>query len=162
MPTTKKENFYFGLMMCTGMVIVMTFYNLFVNGLVGTVSVPKILLQMCLGFLIAFLLELFIVGPVAHRIAFALPYDKSNQLLVILSISICMVTGMVLCMSLYGLGMTYLTGGLEGRALIGSYFSIALKNFVFAFPLQLLLMGPLVRYLFKAIKRKGTMELHGS
>ncbi|MBP1963507.1 hypothetical protein [Paenibacillus aceris] len=148
MPITKKEDFYFGLMMCAGMVVFMTFYNLFTRGLIGTISLKEILAQLILVFFIASLLELFIVGPVAKKIAFSLPYDKSKKAFVIVSLAFFMVSGMVLFMSLYGLGNAYFSGSLVGESLLESYLSLVLKNFVFAFPLQLIIVGPLVRYLF--------------
>jgi hypothetical protein len=156
LPTTKKEDFYFGLMMCCGMVVFMTFYNLFTHGLIGTVSLKEILTQLVLVFIIASLLELFIVGPVAKKIAFSLPYDKSKKVFVILSLAFFMVSGMVLCMSLYGLGSAYLSDSLIGESLLASYFSLVFKNFIFAFPLQLIIVGPIVRYLFvKFVKDKS-------
>ncbi|WVD78994.1 hypothetical protein T3H97_25580 [Paenibacillus sp. LX16] len=102
MPTTKKENFYFGLMMCLGMVVFMTLYNLYTNDLIGTISLKVMVFQ-------------FI----------------SKKVFVILSLSCCMVIGMVLCMSLYGLGTAYFFNG------------------------QILIVGPLVRYLFAKFV-KGT------
>ncbi|RAV09894.1 hypothetical protein [Paenibacillus contaminans] len=147
MPTTKKGNFYFGLMMCFGMVVGMTFYNLMTNGLIGTISLKGILIQLILGFITAFLLEVFVVGPVAKKIALSLPYDKSKKVFVILSISLCMVIGMVLFMSLFGLGMAYLSESPIGGSFLESYFSLVLKNFIFALPLQLIIVGPLVRYM---------------
>jgi hypothetical protein len=159
LPTTKKESFYFGMMMCFGMVIVMTFYNLFINGLIGKVPLNGILIQLMLTFIIAFLLELFIVGPSAQKIAFSLSYDKSKELYVILSISFFMVVGMVLIMSLYGLGIAYFFNTLGDESLLKSYYSLAFKNFIFAFPLQLIIMGPIVRYLFaKFVKGQRMME----
>lgn len=141
------------------MVVVMTFYNLLINGLIGIVPLKGILIQLMVGFMIAFILELFIVGPAARKIAFSLPYDKSKKLFEILSISFCMVVGMVLCMSLYGLGAAYLSNGLGEESLLKSYYSIASKNFIFALPLQLFIMGPIVRYLFtKFIKGRRIME----
>jgi sterol desaturase/sphingolipid hydroxylase (fatty acid hydroxylase superfamily) len=145
--------------MCFGMVIVMTFYNLFINGLIGKVPLNGILIQLMLTFIIAFLLELFIVGPSAQKIAFSLPYDKSKELYVILSISFFMVVGMVLIMSLYGLGIAYFFNTLGDESLLKSYYSLAFKNFIFAFPLQLIIMGPIVRYLFaKFVKGQRMME----
>ena len=134
--------------MCLGMVVCMTFYNWFTNGLIGTISLKGILLQLIQIFITAALLELFIVGPVAKRIALSLPYDKSKKVYVILSLAFFMVTGMVLFMSLYGLGAAYVSNLLVGESLIESYFSLVFKNFIFAFPLQLIVVGPLVRYLF--------------
>ncbi|NRF95547.1 hypothetical protein HQN89_32410 [Paenibacillus frigoriresistens] len=148
MPTTKKENFYFGLMMCFGMVVFMTFYNLFTHGLIGTISLNEIFTQLILVFIIASVLELFIVGPVAKKIALSLPFDKSKKVYVILSLAFFMVSGMVLFMSLYGLGTAYFSDSLIGESLLESYFSLIFRNFIFAFPLQLIIVGPLVRYLF--------------
>ncbi|CAM4492935.1 hypothetical protein FHS16_005355 [Paenibacillus endophyticus] len=156
MPTTKKENVYFGMMMCVGMVICMTVYNLFTNDLIGKISWIGIVVQLLLGFAVAFLLELFIVGPIAKKLAFSLPYDKSKKLFVILSLTFFMVIGMVLCMSAYGLLNAYLANGLGGQSLFESYLSIVFKNVIFAFPLQLIIIGPLVRYAFvKFIKAKA-------
>jgi hypothetical protein len=155
LPTTKKEDFYFGLMMCSGMVVFMTFYNLFTHGMIGTISMKEILTQLILIFIIASLLELFIVGPVAKKIALSLPYDKSKKVFVILSLAFFMVSGMVLFMSFYGLGTAYFSDSLIGESLLESYFSLVFKNFIFAFPLQLIIVGPLVRYLFvKFVKDK--------
>ncbi|UVI29211.1 hypothetical protein [Paenibacillus spongiae] len=158
MPTTKKENVYFGLMMCSGMVVFMTFYNLITNGLIGSISLTGILSQLVLVFITASLLELFVVGPVAKKIALSLPYDKSKKGLVILSLAFCMVSGMVLCMSLYGLGTAYFSNSLMSDSLLDSYLSLVFKNFIFAFPLQLLVVGPLVRYLFKKFVKGKTMK----
>jgi len=158
MPTTKKENFYFGLMMCAGMVVVMTFYNLIINDLIGELHLKEILVQLLFGFIVAFILESFVVGPIAQKLALSLPYDKSKQLFVILSISFFMVIGMVLCMSLFGLVTAYLSNGLE-ESLLKSYFTIVSRNFIFALPLQILIMGPIVRYLFtKFVKSQKMME----
>ena len=100
------------------------------------------------------------VGPVAKKMAFSLPYDKSKKGLVILSLSFFMVTGMVLCMSLFGLGMAYVTNSLGGGSLFAQYVSMVGKNFLIAFPLQLILVGPLVRYLFvKFVKGRGVAEI---
>lgn len=156
LPTTKKEHVYFGLMMCTGMVVVMMTFNLFKNGLIGSMSPLEILFQFILCFIVAFLVESFIVGPVAQKVAFALPFNKSNKVLGILAISCCMVVGMVLIMSLYGMVTAYFANQLEGKSLLETYLHTILRNFSLALPLQILIIGPLVRLLFdKFIKGKG-------
>lgn len=157
-PTTKKENFYFGLMMCVGMVIFMTSYNLITNDLIGKVSWTVILIQLILGFIVAFLLESFIVGPLAKKIVISLPFVKSNKVLFILSLSLCMVCGMVVCMSVFGFVSSYLANGLGSEGLLNSYLSILLKNFVFALPLQLLIIGPAVRFLFSKFIKGNMMK----
>ncbi|WP_422656827.1 hypothetical protein ACK8P5_13660 [Paenibacillus sp. EC2-1] len=158
MPTTKKENFYFGSMMCVGMVIFMTSYNLITNDLIGKISWKGILLQLILGFIVALLLESFIVGPIAKKIALSLPFDKSNKVVFILSLSLCMVCGMVVCMSVFGLVSAYLANSLVGESLIYSYLSIVFKNFVFALPLQLLIIGPVVRFLFSKFVKGNVVK----
>ncbi|WP_144266436.1 hypothetical protein [Paenibacillus curdlanolyticus] len=52
--------------------------------------------KLLLVFMIASIVELFIGAPIAKKIAFALPYDKSKKLLVILILAFLMVSGMVL------------------------------------------------------------------
>lgn len=106
-------------------------------------------------FIIATLLELFVVGPVAKKLALSIPYDKSNKVFVILFLAFFMVSGMVLCMSLYGLGNAFFSDSLHGESLLASYFTLVFKNFIFAFPLQLLIMGPLVRFAFVKVVKKS-------
>ncbi|WP_282137192.1 hypothetical protein [Rossellomorea aquimaris] len=160
MPTTKKENLYFGMMMCIGMVVVMTFYNIVINDLLDTISLTGILVQLILGFIVALLLELFIVGPVAHKMVFSLPFDKSKGLYVILFTSLFMVVGMVCLMSLFGLGMTYFFDGPGESTLVENYFSIASKNFIFALPLQLVIMGPFIRFVFAKFVKGQAETVH--
>lgn len=86
---------------------------------------------------------------------FKLPFDKSKKLYVALAISTCMVVGMVLCMSVFGLITAALSNGLNENSLFSAYLMIVLKNFILAYPLQLLIMGPLVRGIFvKFVKPK--------
>ncbi|WP_442956437.1 hypothetical protein [Paenibacillus sp. YIM B09110] len=65
MPETKREEFYFGMMMCIGMVIFMTSYNLIRNDLIGTISIADVIMQLVVGFIVAFIIEWFVVGPIA-------------------------------------------------------------------------------------------------
>ncbi|QKS46595.1 hypothetical protein HUB94_16735 [Paenibacillus cellulosilyticus] len=154
MPTTKKEEAIFGLMMCFGMVVFMMTYNLIRHDALGSMNAVEFLLQLILCFVVAFLLEAFVVGPVAKKVAFSLPYDKSKKLYVIVSLALCMVLGMVTLMSLYGL----LTNGLNGEPFFRSYFTLYFYNFIFALPLQLLIVGPTVRFVFgKWVKNRGAV-----
>ncbi|MED0949056.1 DUF2798 domain-containing protein [Bacillus mobilis] len=148
MPTTRKESLQFGMMMCLGMVIIMTFYNLLMNGVGGSIHIKEIALELLIGFIIALLIEICIVGPCAKKLVFALPFDKSKKVNIIIAMATVMVIGMVFFMSFYGMAMMYLHGGLQGDSFISMYFSIFIKNFIMAYPLQLIIMGPLVRFLF--------------
>ncbi|MEF7655184.1 DUF2798 domain-containing protein [Bacillus thuringiensis] len=148
MPTTRKENLQFGMMMCLGMVIVMTFYNLLMNGSGGQIHIKEIALELLIGFIIALLIEISIVGPCAKKIVFMLPFDKSKKINIIIAMATAMVIGMVFFMSFFGMIMMHLHGGLQGDSFVSIYFSIFIKNFIMAYPLQLIIMGPLVRFLF--------------
>lgn len=78
-------------------------YNLYINGIIETVTLKKFVVQLGTGYVVALLMELFVVGPFAKRIAFSLPLDKSKERNVILLVSTCVVIGMVLTISVYGL-----------------------------------------------------------
>jgi hypothetical protein len=69
------------------------------------------------------------------------------------------VVGMVCMMSLFGLGMTYFFEGPGESAIVENYISIVSKNFIFALPLQLVIMGPFIRFVFaKFVKGQGMAE----
>ncbi|KAA6449379.1 DUF2798 domain-containing protein [Bacillus swezeyi] len=156
MPTNKKEGLIFGIMMCFGMVFIMSIYNLLINGTIGSFSITTIF-ELVIGFIIALVLDLFIVGPLAKTITAKLPIDRSKKVYVILTMTTCMVTGMVLLMSAFGLAASALSHGLSGTSILNAYMMIVLKNFILAYPLQLLIMGPLVRGIFvKFVKGKMT------
>ncbi|MGM0949318.1 MAG: DUF2798 domain-containing protein [Bacillota bacterium] len=156
MPTNKKEGLIFGVMMCFGMVCVMSIYNAIINGAIHGFSLVTAF-EMIIGFIVALLLDLLLVGPLAKKIAFSMPFDKSKTLYVVLAVSTCMVIGMVLCMSVFGLVTAALSNELNGDSLFSAYLMIVLKNFILAYPLQLLIMGPLVRGIFmKFVKPKLT------
>ncbi|HDX9611003.1 TPA: DUF2798 domain-containing protein [Bacillus toyonensis] len=159
MPTTRKENLQFGMMMCLGMVIVMTSYNLLLNGAGGPIQIKEIALELLIGFMIALLIEICIVGPCAKKIVFAIPFNKSKKVNIIVAMATAMVIGMVFFMSFYGMAMMYLHGGLQRESFVLSYFSIFIKNFIMAYPLQLIIMGPLVRFLFVKFVRKKTVNV---
>lgn len=148
MPTTKKESLQFGLIMCFGMVIVMTIYNFYLNGMIGKMTFTEGISDFFIGFVIAFILDMFIVGPNAKKIALKLTANTTKKLYTILAISICMVLGMAFFMSIYGLASTYLHNGFTSNSVVADYFSVFGKNLIVALPLQIIIMGPLVRFIF--------------
>ncbi|MGA5691502.1 DUF2798 domain-containing protein [Cytobacillus pseudoceanisediminis] len=157
MPTTRKERLYFGSMMCFGMVVVMTIYNMFMNDLFGMISFKGIVIQFILAYVIALALDLFFVGPLARKIVSSLPFNKRNVPLFVISMSTCMVFGMAFCMSFYGLVTSYLHVGIQNGTLYKDYLHIFTMNFIFALPFQLVVMGPIIRMLFiKFITKKNT------
>ncbi len=84
MPTNKKEGMLFTTLMCFLMVFGMSTYNLLLHGEFSLYALSKGLLP---GFIVAFILDVFIVGVLAKKIAFSLPFNKEKRLLLILTIS---------------------------------------------------------------------------
>lgn len=127
------------------------------NGAGGPIHIKEIALELIIGFIIALLIEICIVGPCAKKIVFALTFDKSKKVNMIIAMATTMVIGMVFFMSFYGMAMMYLHNGLHGDSFVTIYFSVFIKNFIMAYPLQLIIMGPLVRFIFGkfVLKNKG-------
>ncbi len=146
MPKNKKESFIFTLMMCTIMVLVMTFYNMFrSHGTEGLIV--QTLIGFPLGFVVAFVGDWFLVGPLAKKVAFKFVGHNDPVIKKALVISSCMVTGMVIYMSLFGAIMG--VGFTEGL-LMAWLINIPL-NFIVALPLQLVVAGPIVRFGFSKV-----------
>ncbi|WP_314068063.1 DUF2798 domain-containing protein [uncultured Vagococcus sp.] len=141
MPTNKKEGIFFTVVMCSLMVLGMTIYNIalvegFNMGLVKSVA-----FGFFPGFIVALVLDVVVVAPVAKKLAFKLPINKEKPLQVILAISGCMVCGMVIFMSIFGL---VTEGNFSGNIFL-NYLIVARNNLVMALPLQWLIVGPLAR-----------------
>lgn len=149
MGKTKFEKSIFTLMMCFGMVLGMTIYNMLLNEGFHSGFFNNLLHEFWLGFIIALLLDIFIVGKLAKPIAFKIvkPTPVTKQIKVILTISLCMVIGMVLCMSMYG---AILAVGFNINTL-KLYPLCVVRNFIMAIPLNLLIVSPLVRFSFSKL-----------
>lgn len=162
LPTTKKESIQFGFIMCFGMVFFMTIYNFYLNGMLGELTFIEGVSDLFIGFIIAFILDLFIVGPNAKKIALKLTAKTSNKLYKILSISICMVIGMAFFMSIYGLVTNYIHNGYHANSIMSDFLSVFGKNFIVALPLQIIIMGPLVRFIFVKFIKSNEMVSMGN
>lgn len=138
MPKNKKESMIFTTIMCFLMVFGMSLYNLILH---NSFSWTALAIGLVPGFIVAFVLDVYIVGKIAKSVAFKLPINKEKMLHKILAISICMVTGMVLCMSLYG--VIFENGISEGFLM--TYLQAIGFNYIAALPLQLLIVGPISR-----------------
>ena len=149
MGETKFQKFIFTLMMCFGMVLGMTIYNMLLNEGFHPQFFNNLLKDFWLGFFVALLLDIFIIGKIAKPIAFKIlkPTKTTKEIKVILTISTCMVVGMVLLMSMYG---AIVAVGFNSTALKIYPLCIA-RNFIVALPLNLLIVSPLVRMSFNKL-----------
>lgn len=158
MPTTRKESLYFGLIMCFGMVFFMTLYNFYLNDTIGQISFKEAITDFGIGFIVAILLDLYFVGPIAKKIAHLLTVNTTKVIFKVLAISTCMVIGMAFFMSIYGLVTNAFHGGAYPDSIALELATIFGLNFIVALPLQIFVMGPLVRFIFmKYIKDPGTV-----
>lgn len=148
MPTNKKEGIIFTSLMCFCMVFGMSLYNLVIH---NQFTWTALLLGLIPGFVVAFILDVFIVGVIAKKLAFKLPINKDSKLQLILTISSLMVLGMVTCMSLFGI----LMGGSGSEDLLSAYLTAWKMNVIAALPLQLLLVGPFSRKILSIFQVKN-------
>ena len=157
MGQTKSQKFIFTLMMCFGMVLGMTIYNMLLNEGFHDQFFNHLLKDFWLGFIVALLLDVFVVGKLAKPIAFKIvkPNKDTKPIKIILTISSCMVVGMVLCMSMYG---AITAVGFSTMAL-KIYPLCIIRNFVVALPLNLLIVSPLVRFLFGRLFPVNTQQV---
>ena len=145
MPTNKKEGIIFTVIMCSLMVIGMSTYNLFLH---GNLNLSELLIGFIPGFIVAFMLDVFIVGVVAKKIAFKLPINQNSKIQLIIAISTLMIIGMVTFMSMFGLIMN----GQMSSLTIATYLGAWGTNFIMALPLQLIIVGPFSRYILGLIQ----------
>ncbi len=144
MGETKVQKKVFTLMMCFGMVLGMTTYNIILHNGLTTDVFSHLLKEIGFVFIIAFILDNFIVGPFAKKQVFSRVSSDTKTIFVILSISTTMVVCMVLLMSIFG---SIISEGFSLNA-VKIYPKTVLLNFIAALPLNLLIVSPLVRALF--------------
>ena len=144
--------------MCFGMVLFMSNYNLYINGAFGHITVAEALTGSFIGFIIAMLLDLYLVGPIAKKITFKLVGKKDSMVLTIMTMSVTMIFGMVFFMSIYGLVTNYLQGNLSSGSILEQYFAIFGNNFIVALPLQVIVVAPIVRFIFNKFIKNSSNE----
>lgn len=160
MPQNKRESLIYTVLMCFVMVLWMSVYN--VAMLHGELSF-SVIQSAWLGFPIAYVFAMccdwFLVSKLAKGFAFRFLVKPgvSSPLKIVIAVSCCMVVPMVLIMSLYG--------AVEAATHSGAWGSIPMiwlinipRNFIMALPFQLLIAGPLVRFLFRKAFPVGCVQ----
>lgn len=163
MPTNKRESFIFSIMMCFVMVFWMANYNIArMTGGVSFASIHEAWAGLPLAYCFAFCCDWFIASPLAKKVAFGyIIKPETSKKLYPYIVSTCMVVPMVVIMSLFGVfeNASQMPGGLS--FVLGAWpvlwaQNIAL-NFIMALPFQLLIAGPVVRWLFRRLFPVGTV-----
>lgn len=150
MPKTKFQNFVFTLITAALMAYLMIVYSIAINSPTGLVN--AVFLEAAKEFLIegiiVFLLAFFIAGNLAKKLAFRIVNPKKdNNMLVILTIQTFTVCIMVTLMSIYALFAQHLIN----TNVIGNYITLVCKNFIMAYPLQIFIVGPIARNIFRLL-----------
>ncbi len=151
MPKTKFESVVFTAVTAWCMVYGMTLYNLVLA--MGSFTNQSFLLafeEMWLEYIIIALCAYFISSPLAKKLALRVVQTGDRPIIIILCIQAFTVIFQVTLASILGVWHGY---GFDAQ-FIPNYLLTYCKNFAMAFPLQLVLMGPLCRVLFRVVFRR--------
>lgn len=164
MPTNKRESLIFTFIMCFCMVLWMSIYNVALQ--YGEFN-GKIIAEAWLGFPLAYIFAMccdwFIASPMAKGFAFThlVTPGKSSPRAMALAVGSCIVVPMVIIMSLYGAceGLTHMPGGILANLYsVPAIWMINIPhNFVMALPWNLLVAGPISRFVFRRAFPVGTV-----
>ena len=153
MPKNKFQEVIFTIIMVFFMVYAMICYNISLNigGMSNEVFLSAFHELIIMGP-IAFILDFFLVGPIAKKKAFMIVNpQKDNPFMIVLAISVLSIIGMCPLMSL---AATLLFKD-AGNQMIAVWFQTTVFNFPMAFFWQLIYAGPIVRFIFRHIFREN-------
>ena len=155
MPETKFESVIFTAITAWLMVYIMTLYNTVLATGHFTNSTFLIAFQsMWVEFVIIFLCAFFISSRVAKYFAFRVVTPADRQIVIIVTIQIFTVLSQVAMASILGVYHGY---GFNSQ-FIPNYLATYCRNFIMALPVQIFLVGPIARGLFRAMFRRANGE----
>ncbi|RRG18464.1 DUF2798 domain-containing protein [Weissella viridescens] len=159
MPNNKHESLIFTIMMCFVMVLGMSLYNAYlIQGHLSVAMLSQAWLGFPFAYIVAMALDVFVVSKNAKTIAFKyIIKPNQSQAAIGITISICMVIPMVICMSGYGAVVGALHTGVW-HDFLGQWMQNIGKNVLIALPLQLLIAGPIVRKTFRRVFPVGVIQ----
>jgi hypothetical protein len=153
MPVNKKEHLVYTFFMVLFMAIVMTSYNVILHNGFSIESIKMAWLMFPFTFVIAFLCEWFFVGKLAMKFSHKFLKEEDLLLKKIVITALFFVTGMVTLMSFFG---PLLSNGFSTDLPLIWVKSIPV-NFAMAYPLQILIAGPIVGFVFRKLFPLGTL-----
>lgn len=161
MPRTRGESIFFTAITAWMMVYVMTLYNtVLAMGSFTNATFLLALKDMWIEYIIIALLAYFVSGHLAKICAFRVVQPGDRPIFIIFAIQTFTVIWQVAFASVLGVYHGY--GFTEN--FIPDYLVTYCRNFVMAFPLQLILVGPLARLIFRTLflkhkNNKSTNEI---
>lgn len=148
MPKTRGESIFFTAITAWMMVYVMTLYNTVLASRSFTNATFLIALKnMWIEYIIIGLLAYFVSGHLAKMCAFRVVKPGDRPIFIIFAIQTFTVIWQVTFASFIGVYHEY---GFTVN-FISDYMITYCKNFIMAFPLQLIIAGPLARLIFRTI-----------
>lgn len=152
MPKTKLETLFFTVITAWMMVYIMTLYNMVLaTGSFTNATFLAALKGMWKEYIIIFLLAYFVAGRIAKFLAFRVVMPMDRPILIIFAIQTFTVVVQVGFASIMGVHHSY---GFTTN-FIPDYLVTYCRNFIMAFPVQLILVGPLARLIFRTVFRRG-------
>lgn len=159
MPTNKRESLIFTFIMCFCMVLWMSIYNVArMYGHIGMDVIADAWIGFPPAYIFAMLCDVSVASPLAKGFAFKhlVTPGKSSPRAMTLTVSSCMVVPMVIIMSLYGAFEGAFHAGTLAVVPMAWLTNIPL-NFVMALPWNLLVAGPIARFVFRRAFPMGTV-----
>lgn len=153
MPKNRLQETVFTIMMVFVMVYAMICYNIAIE----TGGMKNFVFAAALGELpimvvVGFILDTFIAGPLAKKLAFKfVTPGKDRPIAIIIAISVFSIWLMCPMMSLVA---TILFNGGFNPEMFATFCQLFVRNFPMAFFWQLFIAGPLVRFIFGKIFRE--------
>lgn len=148
MPKTKAQSVFFTATTAWIMVYIMTLYNTVLATDSFTNATFLIALKgMWVEYIIIFLCAFFLSSRVAKFFAFRVVQPGDRPIAIILTIQVFTVVCQVALASIIGLYHGY---GFDGNWL-PNYLMTYCWNFVMALPVQLLIAGPIARWIFRRV-----------
>ncbi|MBE6067599.1 MAG: DUF2798 domain-containing protein [Clostridium lundense] len=152
MPTTKFQQVIYALLTVVITVHLLVFYNLAIEmgGMSNQVFVAAREV-IAIEFVIAFLLEIFIAGPLSLKLAFRVVNPREDKPYVVTTAIICATVGLMCPMMSFAATIMYNGINIE---FLGNWMQKIVFNFPLAFFSQLFFIQPFVRFIFGAIFKK--------
>ena len=155
MPKTKFQSVVFTAITAWIMVYIMTLYNTVLA--IGSFTNATFLIalkEMWVEFIVIFLCAFFLSSHVAKYFAFRVVQPGDRPIVIIFAIQVFTVVSQVALASIFGVYHGY---GFTNQ-FIPHYLVTYCKNFMMALPVQLFIAGPIARWIFRSIFKRGEKE----
>lgn len=149
MPKTKLESIFFTAITAWMMVYIMTLYNtVLAMGKFNNATFLIALKDMWIEYIIIALLAYFVSGQLAKKCAFRVMQHGDRPIFIIITIQTFTVIWQVAFASILGVYHGY---GFTVN-FIPDYIVTYCRNFIMALPVQLIIVGPIARLIFRTVR----------